>query len=125
MRILEKIFKKRVKGLLVLSTRSKNISNPTFKQVVEHIKELFDKDEFIELAYREEDSKLAHLKASPADEGKGYNLEYLSKEKDEYFLKGSDVEQTMCFFRDFLEGHRIVDFDLTNNNWTKNIVREM
>lgn len=107
--------------LLVLSTEQKNITNPTYKQVVEHIKGVYADDKFIGLSYRIDGDEKSYLKAYPNENNKDYNIEYFLKEDGDskYLLEGSDVEQTMCFFRDFLEMHKLIKFDLENNDWKK------
>lgn len=124
MKLFRKIFnreKSEENVPLILSTDLLNITNPSYKQVVEHIKGIFDKDKYIKLTYSmDESDKNPYIKASANKNGKDYDIEYYPGEKDiKYFLQASDVEQTMCFFRDFTEMHKLVDFDLENNDWEK------
>lgn len=123
MKILNKIFKnlKKDKGQIILSTKNVHVISPNYKQVVEHIKGVFLGGKYIELNYKINDEGISFLKAFANDNNKDFDIEYLSKEMDEniYRLQGCDIEQTMCFFRDFLGIHKLVDFDLKNNDWKK------
>lgn len=110
---------KQKEGLIILTTETVNIMNPNFKKVVEHMKGIFNEDGFIKLSYMDMDnaSSLSHLMARPNANSKDFDLEYQAIKGPRYFLQASDVEQTICFFKDFLTAHRLLDFDLENNNW--------
>lgn len=105
--------------IVILKTKLLEIINPTYKQVVEHIKGVSSEDVFIKLSSNKDASYLKASEGSHDDiKDESYFLEYYSKEKSKiYRLDRVDIEQTLCFFKDFLNMQKLIDFDLENNNW--------
>lgn len=112
-------FKKTKDKVLKLRTAKVSIEKPTYKQVVEHIKAVHSGGEFIELLYKNEQGEDTYLVATP-DGDNFFAIEYQKVDpKEKYKLGGVDVESTMCFFRDFTEVQKIIDYDFENNEFIK------